>query len=1271
MIIAILAITAFLVPSTIFSQNFRLNYINTDKFPVIEAGFVATNSDGIKIYNSTIHDFAIAENNQPVKLLEVVNPIQNYQLVSVVIMVDISLSMQGRRINLVKEGLVDFIDQIPLESSEIAIACFSDETYIYTDFTQSRNRLISALNRMQHVNGTNFDGAFLDQSQGALAISSNGRHKKVIIFVSDGLGTTDAERISTLANQMDATVFALNINLPIPHDLRALTQQTGGQWFDRIGSTQQFRSASSTIFKQLQCTDYGTVKWLSRPDCNAVKSVQLNYKKELHEFDYDVPADKVGKIEITPSLLQFGTGRTGLEQVQNLSIISRNIPVTLKSITQDTLSGFRVTDKIPLPLKLNAGEQINTKINYLTKDAGRYSSNLKFSFEECPDIDVKLFAGGDEQIQILFPKGGEVFTIGVDTSILWEGVKRTQPVEIEYRMKENQRWTNINKATNLKYLWNLPKDTSSSVQVRLTPLKPDDENMEVTAVIDGSNTPVLSSFFSPDGTRLITTDKNGFVKTWNPANGKALSSLGGYDAKKAVIADDNERLFLFLKDEVFVWNSVADRLSGRTTKIGKKVSTAMVLPDGSEVLTGGNVSIDPAKNARIWSGIYPFKSFLFNQPEIKWVSFTNDGKLAVTLDSKNTVKIFNADSSKLIQSISFRETITEIIISPDGSRALVKLPQENCMLDLKTCREIYRMPRSQYIQFTPSGTHFIAEQEPKTRSFIESATGKTILKFALPKFYEVSTQSRYVITSRSDTISLYDLHQQRKIFAIGKPAKMVKFDASGSRFYLLTNNNSLEIYSTDAGTFLGMIDGFSRKIRDINIHTAKQFFAFVMEDNRIEIWSPGKKTTLKDAVSGRFTIASPIPEVIDTIQFYEQALNVSREINVQNFAVNKTRYPLSITGMEITGENNSNFAMISRSFPQKMEPTSRLEREFRFTPSSTGTIQAIVKTYTLTDTFSTVIVGKGVQQKYKPLLRHLDFGQVNVGSQKDTLAAVLLNTGADTLIIRNIENSGPDELQFKLLAAQVYRLAPSDTLKARIRFMPSTRGKTTTLLAISPLMDENKIIVRGEGISNREVVVTGITRNSADSIPIQAMVKKYDLGSDRLMEEIQSGTDGRFTFRLAADRNFGITADKPNFISTSFNIDLTNKVPADTIKQDLYLTEIKPGAIIRFNCIFFESDKASLLAVSQPDLKRLLEVILKNPDRYFEIHGHTDSKGSEAYNLNLSKSRATTVLNYLVKNGVPREKLAVKFFGESAPVSTNETEEGRALNRRVELKVVR
>lgn len=449
---------------------------------------------------------------------------------------------------------------------------------------------------------------------------------------------------------------------------------------------------------------------------------------------------------------------------------------------------------------------------------------------------------------------------------------------------------------------------------------------------------------------------------------------------------------------------------------------------------------------------------------------------------------------------------------------------------------------------------------------------------------------------------------------------------------------------------------------------AKMQLALLMEDNRLEIWSPGTNLVMKDAISRPFTIASPKPWVTDTVNFNEQVVNSLKELNITKFARNATRFPLNIKRITITGIDAGEFEVAAKTFPLRMDAGSQLSQEFRFNPKAIGLRKAIIRTYTATDSFSTVIIGKGIEQNIKPVTRYFDFGKVKSGSFKDTLVPVVVNTGNNPLLIRKIKNEGPDESQFIILQNNEFRLAPKDTLKAMIRFSPVSRGKTTTMLTFAG--DENKIIVRGEGIALREIILTGTARNAADSLPLEARVLKTDLESDRVMEEQTTRPDGKFMLKLIADRNFGITAEKDNYISTSLNIDLSEKITGDTLRQDIYLTEIKPGAIIRFNCIFFDFNKSTLMAGSRSDLKRLSEIIGTYSNRTFEIHGHTDDVGSDAYNLNLAKARAAAVMNYLVTQGAPKEKLSIKFFGEKSPVAPNTTEEGKALNRRVELKVV-
>jgi OOP family OmpA-OmpF porin len=106
----------------------------------------------------------------------------------------------------------------------------------------------------------------------------------------------------------------------------------------------------------------------------------------------------------------------------------------------------------------------------------------------------------------------------------------------------------------------------------------------------------------------------------------------------------------------------------------------------------------------------------------------------------------------------------------------------------------------------------------------------------------------------------------------------------------------------------------------------------------------------------------------------------------------------------------------------------------------------------------------------------------------------------------------------------------------------------------------------------------------------------------------------------------------------------------------------------------FDFDKAEIrpdAAVILDEAASLLsEALADCPDRRVSVEGYTDATGPDDYNLRLSERRANSVMEYLVGNGVPAPRLSAKGFGETSPIAPNETREGRALNRRVELRLV-
>ncbi|WP_339647772.1 OmpA family protein [uncultured Salegentibacter sp.] len=104
--------------------------------------------------------------------------------------------------------------------------------------------------------------------------------------------------------------------------------------------------------------------------------------------------------------------------------------------------------------------------------------------------------------------------------------------------------------------------------------------------------------------------------------------------------------------------------------------------------------------------------------------------------------------------------------------------------------------------------------------------------------------------------------------------------------------------------------------------------------------------------------------------------------------------------------------------------------------------------------------------------------------------------------------------------------------------------------------------------------------------------------------------------------------------------------------------------------VYFDTEKYNINAKSQQTLNKLADIFKEYPDSNILVEGHTDDTGSETYNLTLSKNRAQAVTNYLTNQGLSSGRFETKWYGESQPKYDNETAEGRAKNRRVELAIV-
>lgn len=208
----------------------------------------------------------------------------------------------------------------------------------------------------------------------------------------------------------------------------------------------------------------------------------------------------------------------------------------------------------------------------------------------------------------------------------------------------------------------------------------------------------------------------------------------------------------------------------------------------------------------------------------------------------------------------------------------------------------------------------------------------------------------------------------------------------------------------------------------------------------------------------------------------------------------------------------------------------------------------------------------------------------------------------------------------------------------------------------------------------RPDVVAHITGTITDTKgkPVQTDIVWEDLSTGEVVERSQSDpTNGTYFTVLPHGKLYGYYVDDERYYPQSQNVDLQRGEEAQTITKDIVVTtydEMKgQSAAVRLNNIFFDTDKSDLLDYSIPELRRAAKVILSSGLRV-EISGHTDNIGDDAYNMSLSLRRSEAVKKFLVSEGCPESMLTVVGYGETKPSTTNDTAEGRAKNRRVEIR---
>ncbi|MDF2438883.1 MAG: hypothetical protein K0Q95_3259 [Bacteroidota bacterium] len=202
-------------------------------------------------------------------------------------------------------------------------------------------------------------------------------------------------------------------------------------------------------------------------------------------------------------------------------------------------------------------------------------------------------------------------------------------------------------------------------------------------------------------------------------------------------------------------------------------------------------------------------------------------------------------------------------------------------------------------------------------------------------------------------------------------------------------------------------------------------------------------------------------------------------------------------------------------------------------------------------------------------------------------------------------------------------------------------------------------------------ILKGVVTDDVTKKPLEATIDIVDnLKNEMIASFTSNSASGKYLVSLPAGRNYGIAVRKDNYLFHSENFDIPKTAAYSEVVKDVALKNISVGNKIVLKNIFFDFDKATLRPESTNELELLIKLLHDVPTLKIEISGHTDSKGADAYNKTLSNNRAKSVVDYLIAKGITADRLTAVGFGEEQPIGSNDTEEGRQMNRRTEFKIL-
>ena len=206
------------------------------------------------------------------------------------------------------------------------------------------------------------------------------------------------------------------------------------------------------------------------------------------------------------------------------------------------------------------------------------------------------------------------------------------------------------------------------------------------------------------------------------------------------------------------------------------------------------------------------------------------------------------------------------------------------------------------------------------------------------------------------------------------------------------------------------------------------------------------------------------------------------------------------------------------------------------------------------------------------------------------------------------------------------------------------------------------------------VKVSGKVLDDKSKEPVKARIvyEKLPYGDDMGLYNTNK-ENGDYTFYLLPTRKYLVQVKAEGYFPYSEEIAVNDQAAegaGEIINKNFILTSSTSGSLIRMHNLVFQQGKADILEESHTEINTLVTMMIRNPNMKVQLEGHTDFRGRASLNMELSQRRVEAVKKYLLNKGIKKNRVAIKAFGGTQPITREDNEEAHKLNRRVEVRIL-